>query len=513
MERKVLTAEEVNALIPSLPDHGYGDSLYLCKAGPLAGQFAIDTISEPAIDEQAMTVRMRISTSQLDRVNHVVNQAGIKTDLYRDNPVVLYGHGLEISFPVAQSEDEQGNLTVTTEADGTYAKAYHQARNKLSSQIFDLVVQKFLRSSSIGITPLPNSVSKGYDSNGDEVLFIDEGWLNEWSYCTISINPGARVVTKSHEIIKDLHGLQCDAANRILLSNTLDGSSIHPAIMKSLQATLVRTTSSPGFEPREITQMKKLTADQVKAMKPKQLAKAMMEYKEYDSETQKMLGDTVESMPEEMEPTPGPIQETQVAKAEESPMEEMDEPMAEPDDSPLGAQVIRSIHDGVISLIETATKALGPVEAPEVKDGVTEILASLQENATALEGLFSSKYPDQGGLVAPEVETTDEVMKSFFAGSNRGRNQLQGLSARVDMISKSTKGGKLSAQQVKLLDQTARDLASLNQQAKSFKPAVVKAEVPDMDLKQLTVAFCGLKKQFLTLVETMNGTPVPMPKS
>ena len=511
MEKTILTAEELKALTPNLPDRGYGETLYFCKSGPLAGQFAIDTVSEPAIDEAAMTVRMRISTPQIDRVNHVVKQSGLRTDLYQNNPVVLYGHGLEISLPVAQSEDNDGNLTITTEADGTYAKAFHNAKNKLSMQFFDLVVQKFLRSSSVGITPTPGSVSKGYDSNGEEVLFFDEAWLNEWSYCTIAINPGARIMTKSYEIVRDLHGLQCEAANRILGSNTLDGSRIHPAIMKSLQASLVRTTSSPGFEPREIIQMKKVTAEQVKAMRPKQLAKAMVELKEFDPESQQIVKEAFDGMPDEMNaPMPGPPDG-------EVPVEELIEPVAEesaePDDTPLGAKVIRSIHDGITSLIETATKALGPVEAPEVKDGVTEILGQMQELATSLEGVFSGKYPDQGGLVAAEVDTGEEVMKSFFAGSNRGKQQLQGLTARVDMLSKSIKGGKMSDQNVKILSQTAKDLASLNAQAKSFKQVAVKPAAQTFDVAAIEKQFLGMQKQFLTLVETLNGTPVPMPKS
>ena len=131
MDRTTLSLEQIKSLLPGLPNRdGFSDRLYLCKTGPLTGQFAQDTIWEPAIDEQVMTVRMRISTAELDRVNHVVDQDGIETDFYQDNPVVLFGHGMEgITLPVAVSEDSEGILTITRESDGTYAVAHHLSRD------------------------------------------------------------------------------------------------------------------------------------------------------------------------------------------------------------------------------------------------------------------------------------------------------------------------------------------------------------------------------------------------
>ena len=515
MDRTILTLEEIKALIPAMPDRfGFGDSIYLCKSGPLAGQFAIDTPSEPAIDEAAMTVRMRISTSQLDRVNHVVKQSGILLDMYRDNPVVLFGHGMDgITLPVAQSEDPDGNLTVTTEQDGTYAKAHHNKANKLSSQFFDLVVQKYLRASSIGITP--TVMSKGYDTQGDEVLFIEEGYLNEWSYCTIGINPGCRVINKSLEMLRGFHDLQCEAANRILLSNTLDGTSIHPVIKKSLQASLVVPVSSPGIKFEEKPIMKKLTVEQVKQMKPKQLAKAMMELKEFDEETQGMVKAAVEMMPDEikkddMTPAPGPAPEEMTETPE---VEVAEEPS---DETPLGARVLRSIYESINGLIDTSMKALGPVEATDVKEAATEVLNQFRDLNTSLEGVFSSKYADEPALVPATEEPTDDVVKSFLAMTNRGRDQLQGLSARVDMVSKSVvkAGGKISASHLKLLSQTASDLARLNTQAKSFKPVKPADPVePSEDYKAVVAEFQEFKKQFKSLVDTLSVTPAPLPKS
>lgn len=537
MDRTTLSLDQIKSLLPGLPDRkGFSDRLYLCKTGPLTGQFAVDTIWDPAIDEQSMTVRMRISTAELDRVNHVVDQDGIQTDFYRDNPVVLFGHGMEgITLPVAVSEDEQGALTIARESDGTYAVAHHLGRNKLSSQFFDLVVQKFLRSSSIGITP--TKCSKGYDSRGEEILFIDQGQLNEWSYCTIGINPGARIV-KCAANFEEIRDLQSEAASRILLADRLDGSSIHPLIRKSLQASLLTKVTSPGLGPKtEANPMpnKRLSAEEVQGLKLKPLAKCMLELSEYDEPTQALLKAAWDYFPEDPgmaaasgqpfpqgnmipgamdparfgDPGAGPTA-GQPDEAEGS----QSDLLAPEDDTPLGARVMRSIYENLLNLIEVSTKALGPVEAPEVKQATTELLDQLRDLATSMEGVFSGKYPDQPGLASLASEPTDEVVKGFLASSTRGKDQLQGLAARLDMVAKGiTKNTmQVSPTQLKLLTRSVSDLQRLGAAAKAFVPPV-KPEPPAIDQQRIAEEFSALQTQFASLVEALGAIPMPIESS
>lgn len=509
MEITILTPEQIrDEFYPKLGTTTES-GLYICKSGPVAGAVGIDTLSEPAIDQNKLTVRMRISTPQLDRVNHVVNQDGLRLDYYKDNPTVLFGHGLEgITFPVAISEDSQGNCTISREEDGTYAVAHHMQQNKLSMQMFDLVVQKFIRASSIGVTPV--KVGKGYNTLGQEVLFLDETLLNEWSYCVIAVNPGSMIVQKSMQNIKEIFDLQCEAANRILSTNTLDGTSIHPLIRKSLQASVVTKPSTPGIEVKPVEEkrtMKKLTIDEIKKMTPKQIAKSMSILKEYDEESQGMLQAAVEMMPEQTPATS--VQDTQITK-------EMDEEGSEveveiDDNTPLGAKVMRSIHESIQNLIEVSTKAMGPVEAPEVKEAATEIINQMRDLAVSLEGVYASKYPDQPALAPAAEEPTEDVVKSFLCGSGRGRDQLQGLTARVDMLAKAVRAnGKVTPAQIRMLGQTASDLSRLNMQAKSFKPVAPVA--PAVDETKYKQAFEDLHKQFKTLQETLAQMPMPLAK-
>ena len=117
--------------------------------------------------------------------------------------------------------------------------------------------------------------------------------------------------------------------------------------------------------------------------------------------------------------------------------------------------------------------------------------------------------------LAKMLDMTEDAVKSFLASSNRGRDQLQGLSARVDMVSKAVAkaGGKLSAPHMKLLSQTASDLARLNTQAKSFKPAKPANATQSEDYEAVVAGFAEIQKQFKSLVETLSGTPAPLPKS
>jgi hypothetical protein len=505
MEKKPLTIEQLRKSLRE-KEGGFSNTLYLCKDGPMSGQMAYDVLTEPAIDIDKMTVRVRISTDQLDRINDVVNQDGGLFDNYRENPVVLYGHGMEgIVFPVALSEDHDGNMTITREEDGLYAVAYHSPRLKFSSQLFDLVLEKFIRASSVGINP--TQIGLGFNSYGDEIRFLDEWELNEWSYVSIGCNPGA-LVSKRLPKVQEFYDLQCEAANRILGRNRLDGAAIHPLIRKSLQSTLITRASTPGIAPepeKEVKEMKKTTLDELKKSTPKQLAKMMGEIKEYDDESQCMIKTAVEMMPEAKAEPPSGDAPAAGDSADVSSTTEV----PESDDTPLGAKVLKAMYEQLLSFIDVATKSLGPVEAAGVKDSAGEVLNSLRDLATSIEGVFASSYPDQEPLAPSGDEPTEDVVKGFLCHSVRGRDQLKGLAARLDMVAKAAKtGGKVSVQHLRMLTQTVSDLNRLNTQAKQYKPEVKDAG----EIEKVTKAFDELKKQVKDISEAFASLPMPVAK-
>ena len=186
---------------------------------------ALDSISNPAVDEDAVTVRMKISSERLDRDNEVVIQDGISLANYKNNPVVLFSHGLAgIVTPVAMSEDRNGNLTVTKSSDGTYATAYHIAADKQSMQFFELVNHRLLRAASIGLNPV--SPIRMSFINGRKAAVLEQTDMVEWSYCAVGMNPDALVMKSLSPRTRQFIDEQADVADMLLRRNKLDGSSI-----------------------------------------------------------------------------------------------------------------------------------------------------------------------------------------------------------------------------------------------------------------------------------------------
>ncbi|MCL5460000.1 hypothetical protein M3M33_15285, partial [Loigolactobacillus coryniformis] len=76
-------------------------------------------------------------------------------------------------------------------------------------------------------------------------------------------------------------------------------------------------------------------------------------------------------------------------------------------------------------------------------------------------------YKELTPLGGEAVEASDEMVKSFLAHNPRGRDQIKGLSARINAIALTVASGKPA--NVKALRQTASDLSRLDASIKSFK--------------------------------------------
>ncbi len=395
----------------------------------MAGQVAVDVLSQPAVDSKTMSCRFLISTDAIDRDKMAVRQEGIRLDYYQLNPVVLYGHGMEgIVLPIAMSEDDEGSITVQREGNHTYARAFHKPSDKVSSQMYDAVSCGLLRAASVGITPKACSVM--YDAEGAKVPIIDECMLNEWSYCAIGVNPEAVVKSmggksKVSNSWLEAYALQSDAALRILERGTLDGSPIDPVIRKSLsQLRPVATGSGVGFNFGEKKMLKSLTSQEVKSMNARQLMKACASMESYDDKTKSLIksaagfgepetGDEKkdEEKPEEKPAeTPAPSTDSSQAAADsllsdsssessddkpvgtseevkkEEPKAEEDKPDPAPGEMPLSAKVLTNLHGDLKELISTAEAAMKPVENPDVVKKVTQELDRLRDCVASIEG-------------------------------------------------------------------------------------------------------------------------------
>jgi hypothetical protein len=165
------------------------------------------------VSESEMCAIARITTPTPDRSEDVVEPMGIMLDNYRKNPVVLWDHGMSgLSMPIGKSEDPTGNLALTITEEGIDAGCYFAQGMFEACQIFELVVQKIVRATSIGFRPIEAEVrSRGQDRPG---LLISLWELFEWSWVAVPDNP--------------------DALAKILQKGKLAGRPICEPILKSL---------------------------------------------------------------------------------------------------------------------------------------------------------------------------------------------------------------------------------------------------------------------------------------
>jgi len=129
-------------------------------------------------NDDDLTINAVISTSDIDRDNEVVRQAGIKTDKFMDNPIVLRQHDRD-SLPIGKvldikSDDNQSVATIQ------FSKA-----NPEGAKIYQMYKEGTLTSWSIGFKPLDAINRDGYKELTDIELL-------EISSVNIPANAGAR---------------------------------------------------------------------------------------------------------------------------------------------------------------------------------------------------------------------------------------------------------------------------------------------------------------------------------
>lgn len=433
------------------------------------GQAAVDILSLPTIDSGTLSVLMRISTDCVDRERMVVNQDGLDFTNYISNPVVLYGHGEQgIVLPVAISEDEDGNCTVTRKDDGTYARAFHKSMDKMSMQIFDAVSCGLLRASSIGLTPV--TISVRYDSQGRKVPVVDEAIVNEWSYCAVGVNQETHIVKSlasspySRESVIEAFALQSEAVLRILDSGTLDGSGILPVIRRSLMAIAPqapkRTSPEFGYSPLGENNMplKQLTKSQVRSMSNRVLMKSLAKMLEFDEPTQKMLSDVSEERLEE--PADGPDDF------------ELDSGFEGEGDDDTGAErqgstVTRAGYDSLTSAVETFRSQLETVEADAFKAKVDSQLQAIVDALEAIAGYHAEQYPDAPSIAEEEIDTEADMLKSLWKINDGRRVSAGQINRTIHAAVKRIESGKFDAAQItKSLKRSAGNLSRMIVSAK-----------------------------------------------
>ena len=72
-----------------------------CSFTDKSSDLSLPCQTQPVVDERLMSARAIINTPREDREGDIIIPQGVQLDNYRNNPVVLWEHGLgEISRPI-----------------------------------------------------------------------------------------------------------------------------------------------------------------------------------------------------------------------------------------------------------------------------------------------------------------------------------------------------------------------------------------------------------------------------
>ena len=173
---------------------------------------AVDRVSSDIrVDGGNMSATAIISTPVTDRDGDVIIQEGLDFTNYKRNPVVFFNHQAW-PLPVGKSEDREGMSTVIVAQNQTVATCYFSQHSKEAEQVFSLVADGTLRSTSVGFlvkraTPLAGlsepmfGLPRQMPSNPMRGYRIDAAEVTEWSWVGIGANPEAVLIHLSKGMI------------------------------------------------------------------------------------------------------------------------------------------------------------------------------------------------------------------------------------------------------------------------------------------------------------------------
>lgn len=174
-----------------------------------------------------MSARAIINTPREDREGDIIIPQGVQLDNYRNNPVVLWEHGLgEISRPIAKCQHPDGTLALEVSENEISAISFFTDKCLESLQIFHLIAEGLVRATSVRALPIKSAIRK--TSNAGTGIILEAWELIEWSWGALGVNP--------------------DAIARTLDRGTIEGRKITQPLLKSLQAVLPQDSMTiPGW--------------------------------------------------------------------------------------------------------------------------------------------------------------------------------------------------------------------------------------------------------------------------
>jgi hypothetical protein len=404
------------------------------RAYKVAAGLSIDVVTNPTFDAQAMSATAVISTPTIDRVGDLLMPQGCRLDNYRKNPVVLWNHGFECTTPIGKAVDPSGNLSVRITDQFVESTSYFSQTLREAAQIFELIVEGIVKATSVRETPIVSSYKR--DPEFGEILLVEEWELEEWSWVPVGCNP--------------------DAVAKALHRGKLAGSAISDTVLKSLMAiapTLKRPGKGLDLEATEMAK-KSYRLPVLKAMDDAELEAAKADA---DPDSMPMIDEEQKRRKAEGDPP-----------ADDKPVVE-DESVEDDGDAntPYGAQLLTAIHASLADAVGNIEAGLGPLENPEVKAALSDLVGVLTDAKTSVEGLYSGSYPEGKGLkMDGEPDAEGETLKSFLQAGRLPQLQIDGIGSRLKSL---TSAKNLQPAQRRVIVDVIKGLGRMVSQAKAAK--------------------------------------------
>ncbi|QGQ24014.1 hypothetical protein F1728_15560 [Gimesia benthica] len=293
-----------------------------------------------------MSARAVINTPREDREGDVIVPRGVHLENYRNNPVVLWEHGLgELTRPIAKCQQPDGKLALHVSDHEITATSFFTDKCLESLQIFHLIAEGLVRATSVRALPIKSAIRK--TSNAGSGIILEEWELIEWSWGALGVNP--------------------DAIARTLDRGTIEGRKITAPLLKSLQAVLpADQISIPGWSAAnktnvEISRSIKSTASQQAHHPP--------------------LSDS----PKEAQSISFKSASNETCEAE---IEVKDKNQR----IPLGAQLLRFISDSISQLTDQVSSTEAILENERIQQRLKPFLQALQDEQNDLNQLYQKIY-------------------------------------------------------------------------------------------------------------------------
>ena len=156
------------------------------------------------IDEKERSVTAYISTKGRDRMDEVLEPAGVRTDKYLKNPIVLFAHDYQ-SPPIGKA------LWLKTNTKGIISKVQF-ANTEFANEIFNLYKDGFMKAFSVGF--IPEEWEDG-DGKKSPSRTYKKWELLEYSAVPVPANGDALTLAMQkgvlkNETLKEMFGLKKD---------------------------------------------------------------------------------------------------------------------------------------------------------------------------------------------------------------------------------------------------------------------------------------------------------------